>query len=109
MLFRCAPRAPASEQGGAIVRRGAKRMVVDIHCHRQSARADELMKLPAFPVGNPLTVEVNRQQLVDIKPQMESIERRLADMDRMGIDMQAVSPAPSQYYYAAEPDQGRAA
>ena len=67
------------------------------------------MKVPAFPVGSAITIEVNRQQMVDIRPHMESIDKRLADMDRMGIDIQAVSVAPYQYYYASEADAARAA
>lgn len=66
------------------------------------------MNVPAFPLGSALTREVNRQQLIDIQPQMESVERRLADMDRMGVDMQAVSAAPSQYYYSADAERGGA-
>ncbi|MDQ8729341.1 amidohydrolase family protein [Bradyrhizobium sp. LHD-71] len=31
------------------------------------------------------------------------VERRLADMDEMGVAMQVLSPAPTQYYYWAEP------
>ncbi len=37
---------------------------------------------------------------------LSSIARRLADMDRMGIDVQAVSPSPNQTYYWAEPGLG---
>ena len=35
-----------------------------------------------------------------------SVEKRLADMDVMGIDMQAISPAPGQMFYWTEPDLG---
>jgi aminocarboxymuconate-semialdehyde decarboxylase len=37
---------------------------------------------------------------------LTSIETRLADMDKMGIDIQAISPAPFQYNYWAEPELG---
>jgi aminocarboxymuconate-semialdehyde decarboxylase len=39
----------------------------------------------------------------DRGPKLSSIELRLKDMDRMGVDVQAVSPAPQQTYYWAEP------
>ena len=39
---------------------------------------------------------------------LSSIEVRLKDMDRMGIDIQAVSPAPQQTYYWTEPGEGQA-
>src|SRR5205823_4321798 len=42
----------------------------------------------------------------DRGPKLSSIETRLKDMDRMGIDIQAVSPAPNQTYYWAEPELG---
>jgi aminocarboxymuconate-semialdehyde decarboxylase len=42
----------------------------------------------------------------DRAPKLSDIAVRLADMDKMGIDIQAVSPAPFQYYYFAEPAFG---
>ena len=42
----------------------------------------------------------------DRAEKLTSIETRLADMDRMGIDIQAVSPAPNQCYYWTEPELG---
>lgn len=110
MLFKCAPHAPAADHGGSIVaRKGNKSRIVDIHCHRECKRADYFMKVPAFPVGSAITREVNRQQMADIRPHMESVDKRLADMDRMGVDIQAVSVAPYQYYYAAEAEAARVA
>lgn len=38
---------------------------------------------------------------------MTSLEERLRDMDAMGVDLQALSPSPNQYYYWAEPDLAR--
>ena len=59
MLFKCAPRAPAADHGGTfIARKGNKHRIVDIHCHRESKRADDLMKVPAFPVGSAITREL---------------------------------------------------
>jgi aminocarboxymuconate-semialdehyde decarboxylase len=34
------------------------------------------------------------------------VDQRLKDMDRMGVDVQAVCPAPSQFFYFTEPDHG---
>jgi aminocarboxymuconate-semialdehyde decarboxylase len=112
MLFRCVPRAPAESHGGRpIVRKGSKSRVVDLHCHRESKAATDMMTGEEFrplPFGSEITREVNRQQMIDIRPHMESVERRLADMDKMGVDVQAVSSAPYQYYYNADPELGRA-
>jgi aminocarboxymuconate-semialdehyde decarboxylase len=41
-------------------------------------------------------------------PRLTQPERRLADMDEMGVDVQVVSPSPTQYYYWAEPDLAEA-
>ena len=43
----------------------------------------------------------------DRAPKLSSIEVRLKDMDRMGIDIQAVSPAPQQTYYWTDPGEGQ--
>lgn len=67
--------------------------------------AERLGRVP-FQFGNDLTREVNRQQLVDIRPKMESVEVRLADMDAMGVDTQALSLAPYQLFHWAEGDLG---
>ena len=55
---------------------------------RMHAEADRLGKV-SLNVGSDLTREVNKRQMAAIRPQMESIERRLEDMDRLGIDVQA--------------------
>jgi aminocarboxymuconate-semialdehyde decarboxylase len=56
--------------------------------------------------ANALTREVNVKQMQDRAPKLSDIEVRLKDMDRMGIDIQAVSPAPNQTYYWADPGLG---
>ena len=53
-----------------------------------------------------LSREVNLKQMQDRAPKLSTIEVRLKDMDRMGIDIQAVSPAPNQCAYWAEPGLG---
>ncbi len=115
MFFRCAHRAPSAEQAGRpAIKKGNKSFVVDIHCHRECAPATEMMKAEAEKVGyaalsfgSALTKEVNQQQLLDIRPKMESLDERLADMDGMGVDIQAISIAPYQYYYWADAEVGR--
>jgi len=87
--------------------------VIDIHCHRECGPAAALVKPEAerlgrkpFSFGNDLTREVNRKQLEDIRPKMESVEVRLADMDATGIDVQAISLSPYQLFHWAEGDPG---
>jgi aminocarboxymuconate-semialdehyde decarboxylase len=116
MLYTCAPArvGPASvkakRRGGA-----APGITVDIHCHVLTPAADELVKPmlrpdsdPLFRFANAATREVNRQQGQAIRTKITSVGARLAHMDKQGIDMQAISPAPSQYYYWADPELGRA-
>ncbi len=115
MFFTCATHAPASESGGVrTVTNGLKTLTVDIHCHRECQEAKGMMAAEAERVGfaalafgNELTKKVNAKQLQDIGPKMTSLDERLADMDRMGVDIQAVSISPYQFYYWAEPEVGR--
>ena len=117
MYFKCAHRAPASDTNTTpMVRNGSKSLTVDIHCHRECDEASEMMKeeakrvgFAALSFGSDLTKDVNKKQLEFIRPKMESLDERLADMDRMGVDIQAISVSPYQFYYWAEPEPGRAA
>jgi len=60
----------------------------------------------ALQYGSELTREVNRKQLIHVRPKMDSLEQRLKDMDAMGVDIQAVAVSVYQYYYWAEPEIG---
>jgi aminocarboxymuconate-semialdehyde decarboxylase len=62
---------------------------------------------PAVKYANPLTRETNARQAKDIAPKLSSIEVRLKDMDRMGVDIQAISPAPNQIIYWTEAGEGQ--
>jgi aminocarboxymuconate-semialdehyde decarboxylase len=61
---------------------------------------------PTVIFANALTNETNVKQMKDRAPKLTGVTQRLADMDRMGVDIQAVSPAPYHYYYFAEADEG---
>jgi aminocarboxymuconate-semialdehyde decarboxylase len=88
---------------------------VDIHCHLNIAAADELMRphmagqLSIHTFSSPPTDETNRQQFQRIGRTLNSADERIAEMDRLGIDVQAISPVPTQFYYFAEPGLGREA
>jgi len=53
-----------------------------------------------------LTRDTNAKQMRDRAPMLSDVSVRIQDMDRMGVDIQAVSPAPFQYYYFADPAFG---
>ncbi|MBV8890277.1 MAG: amidohydrolase family protein [Alphaproteobacteria bacterium] len=120
MLFKCLPQGapiPAVFPGrfpGPAHARG-KWFTIDIHCHvlnEQAAamvsdeRAAAAIEQPRTRFANERTREVNRQQAERTRIQFTSVETRLADMDQMGIDIQAISPSPIQTYYGLDPDLG---
>ena len=93
-----------------------KHLVVDIHCHLGIPAADAIVqaKYPGPPPGindftSPKTMEVNRAQFAAIGRTLNTLDTRLADMDRLGIDVQAISPSPGQYFYFTDPETGGAA
>jgi aminocarboxymuconate-semialdehyde decarboxylase len=69
------------------------------------AEAERAGRVP-LQYGSELTRAVNRRQLEQLRPKMDFLEHRIGDMDRMGIDIQAVAVAVYQYYYWAEVDTG---
>jgi aminocarboxymuconate-semialdehyde decarboxylase len=111
MMYSCASRSSATT---AIVKRKNKGSLrVDIHCHYLNPEAAAKVA-PLNPAqheaqvkfANALTRETNAKQHRERGPKLSNIEVRLKDMDRMGIDIQAVSPAPNQTYYWTEPGLG---
>lgn len=93
-----------------------KHLVVDIHAHLGVPAAAKLVEArhtgPAPGIGDfasAKTIEVNRAQFAAIGRTLTGVEQRLLDMDRLGIDVQALSPSPGQFYYFTEADIGRAA
>jgi aminocarboxymuconate-semialdehyde decarboxylase len=132
MMFTCAPdcanpvhghaRYAAATRAGArakltkaVKRTGstARPLRIDLHCHyfnpevgAKVAHLDPAKKEHAWIFATELTRQTNMQQNKERVAKLSNIEQRLKDMDRMGIDVQAVSPAPFQYYYWADPELG---
>jgi len=118
MMHTCLPAARAASRKTAaparIVRdRKGRSLRIDLHCHYFNVEAHQkAMKVdaghldPIVKYANALTRETNAKQNRDRAAMLSSIETRLADMDRMGIDIQAVSPSPNQTYYWTPPDVG---
>jgi aminocarboxymuconate-semialdehyde decarboxylase len=113
-VIQCAA-AHADEATSLKLRHRGESLIIDIHCHLNVAAADELMRphltgqLSIYTFSSPLTDETNRRQFQQIGRTLNSVEQRIADMDRLGIDIQAISPVPTQYYYFAEAGLGRQA
>jgi aminocarboxymuconate-semialdehyde decarboxylase len=86
---------------------------IDIHCHVMSLESEELVrpyftpdKDPFFRYSGASSDAYNQKHFSEIVPKLSVPEERLRDMDRMGVDIQAISVAPPQYFYWAEPDLG---
>src|SRR5688572_30006300 len=111
MMYSC---APASRGSAAVVKtKRRKSLRVDIHCHylNSDAAAKVAPLNPAqyeaqIQFANERTREVNVKQMKDRGRKLSDIELRLKEMDRMGIDIQAVSPSPNQTYYWTEAGLG---
>ncbi len=93
-------------------RRG-KSKVVDIHCHylnpevnKKTAHLNAAQYDPTVIFANELTNQTNIKQMKTRAPKLMGIEERIQDMDRMGVDIQAVCPAPYHYFYFTEPKLG---
>jgi aminocarboxymuconate-semialdehyde decarboxylase len=115
MLFTCLPeraQIPGRFPGPAHAR--GKWFTIDIHCHVLTAKAEEMVKSaglsmdwqPRHQFANEHTRKVNREQAERTRVQFGTVEKRLADMDRMGIDIQAITPSPAQTFYSVPPDLG---
>src|SRR2546421_7422344 len=115
MLFPCLPEGgqiPGRFPGPAHAR--GKWFTVDIHCHVLTPKAEEMGPgagptmdwQPRHQFANEHTRKINREQAERTRVQFTSIEKRLQDMDRMGIDIQAITPSPAQTFYSVPPDLG---
>src|SRR6201999_2685666 len=89
---------------------------IDIHAHIVVPQAAKLAqphvdigRIPLAHFSDAASKEINAQQEKDVSDVMTTIDRRLVDLDRMGIDIQVVAPAPNQCYYSIDPKIGEAA
>lgn len=96
-----------------MVQQRGRHLVVDIHAHLNVALAEtrirsEIPDLPrGLPFSCPASDAVNARQFQQIGAKLNGVTERLADMDRLGVDVQALSPNPGQYYYFTPPELGR--
>lgn len=112
MLFTC---PGAAARGGTLrtVKGGRRPFCIDVHCHVHYPPADEMVKHaftpdrePAARFSNELSRATNQQQMENVLVCLTSVEQRLRDMDRMGVDVQAISCSPFQFKYSLEPELG---
>lgn len=114
MFATCRPLAQQTSDSPEVSRRrpGGSR-TFDIHAHVLVPETEELVAAQFSPDKDPFihylgaaSAAHNRTHYGAIVPKMTDMATRLADLDRMGIERQALSIAPSQYYYWTEPDLG---
>jgi len=92
---------------------GSNGLTVDVHAHVFTPSCQKLAEGLMSPEMEPFTYwagkETNEYQEAHTKqliPKLTDIGVRLKDMDAMGIDIQAISVAPPQYFYWADPELG---
>ena len=103
MLFTCRPEgAPIPGRFPGPMHARGKWFTIDIHCHVTTPAAEEMVRgsglenwQPRHHFANELTRQVNREQAERTRVQGTTVEKRLEDMDRMGIDIQAITPSPA--------------
>ena len=99
----------------AIKKRG--RLTIDLHCHALVPAVEALVAGTPQKTGEPeamlrsmgeASVAHNNASILPIAgPRLVRLGQRLADMAAMGVDVQVVSPTPTQYYYWAAPELAR--
>ena len=85
---------------------------IDFHCHVLTPEAEALVAeapqkkgeraFQAAVLGEASVVHNETVMMPPAVRRMTSIDERLSDMEAMGVDMQVLSPSPTQYYYWAE-------
>lgn len=92
------PRAFTVDLHGHMLVPAVERLVAD----RPEKRAEPEMLLRTMGATS---VEHNARVMgPSVGPKLTNLDTRLADLDEMGIDLQVVSPSPTQYYYWADRD-----
>jgi aminocarboxymuconate-semialdehyde decarboxylase len=84
-----------------------KLMTIDMHSHMAIPAAVDLLPEKPKPLSSPLSAKsaAHQERLVEmLKDQLENPERRIADMEKMGIDVTIISIAPPQLFYNLEGD-----
>ncbi len=83
-----------------------KSITIDIHSHVAVPQAAALVKphldpatLPLTHFSAPETQAVNAKQEADLGGRITGYDKRLAELDAMGIDFQLIMPPPHQCYY----------
>jgi aminocarboxymuconate-semialdehyde decarboxylase len=87
---------------------------IDMHAHVFTPACQDLVAGLMAPEYEPFTYwagpeskQYQAGHMADLVPKLTDPATRIADMDAMGIDVQAISVAPPQYYYWTDVELGR--
>jgi aminocarboxymuconate-semialdehyde decarboxylase len=113
VLFTCP--GPVARGGESRTAKGRRRhLCIDVHCHVHYPPADEMVKdvfryqnEPAMRFTNDLSRATNQKQAENVLVCLTSVEQRSRDMDKMGVDVQAISCSPFQFMYSLDAELGR--
>ncbi|HJY81949.1 MAG TPA: amidohydrolase family protein, partial [Candidatus Binatia bacterium] len=114
ILYLCTAAGPEPGRGRKPRKiQGRKPLTVDIHCHISTPECMPLVRdifspeqEPFFRFASPESQEINQRRFAEVAPKLTSPNERLKDMDSMGVDIQAISPSPAQYYYWTDGELG---
>lgn len=110
----CPPNCPSQPRVDLERAAGKRPLTIDMHCHvvvpqievligARQEKAAEMAQLAAG-MGAASVEHNNKVMLPSAGPRLVNLDMRLADMDSMGVDVQVISPSPTQYYYWADVD-----
>lgn len=106
-------KAKTSASRPVVRNRAGKSKVVDLHCHylnpvvnAKTAHLKAGQYDATVIFANELTNQTNVKQMQTRAPKLTGVTERLKDMDRMGVDIQAVCPAPYHFFYFTEAGYG---
>ncbi|PVY68964.1 aminocarboxymuconate-semialdehyde decarboxylase [Pusillimonas noertemannii] len=104
--------SPTCHHDPSVRRARGPGLTVDFHCHLFDSQVEELvaplpqkaaeLEMLARTQGEAACRHNNEVMFPSAFRRMESLEERLGDMDAMGVDIQVLSPSPTQYYYWAD-------
>ena len=93
--------------------KAGKSKVVDMHCHYLNPAVNQKVAHlnpgqydPTTVFADAITRETNVKQMATLAPKLTGVTQRLKDMDKMGIDIQAVCAAPYHFLYWTEAQFG---
>ena len=107
---------PSPTIAEAVNASGTRAVTVDFHCHVVAPAAEKLVAGRPEKQAEPdmarkamgaESAEINFIQIKDLGAKLTNVPERLRLMDAMQVDIQVLSPSPSQYYYWADYDLAR--